>query len=210
MRDMKDREWRAQIQADLVALRRRLAANDREWRAQIQAELIALGKRLAAVEAVLGGLPPTALRQRRNRLRGKAPFGWQRDDASGGFVAVPKQQAVIRRMRRLKDRGLSLREIATALQGAGVAISHVTVKNVLDAAARGPAAGELIEGRHVYVPDPAARRPEAAPRGRPMGEPVAPGRLAAPPHDPGQDGANPLPTPARQQRRAPDRREDGP
>jgi hypothetical protein len=95
-------------------------------------------------------------------------------DASGGFVVVPKQQAVIRRMRRLKDRGLSLREIATAMQGAGVAISHVTVKNVLDAAASGPAAGELIEGCHVDASDLTTRHPEAVPRGRPMGKPAAP------------------------------------
>ena len=209
---MKDREWLAQIQADLVALRRRLAANDREWRTQIQAELTALGKRLTAIEAVLGGLPPAALRQRQDRLKGKAPFGWRRDDASGGLVAVPKQQAVIRRMRRLKDRGLSLREIAAAMQGAGVAISHVTVKNVLDAAARSPAAAELIEGRHVYVSDLTTRHPEAVPRGRPMGKPAAPAWLAAPAraHDPGQDSANPLPALARRQRRAPDRRGDRP
>ena len=105
-------------------------------------------------------------------------------------------------MRRLKDRGLSLREIATAMQGAGVAISHVTVKNVLDAAARSPAAAELIEGRHVYVSDLTTRHPEAVPRGRPMGKPAAPAWLAAPAraHDPGQDSANPLPALARRQR----------
>jgi len=37
-------------------------------------------------------------------------------------------------MRRMQSRGLSLREIAAAMKAAGVPISHMSVKNVLDAA----------------------------------------------------------------------------
>ena len=182
---------------------------DREWRAQLEAELVALRRRLAVVEAVLAELRPAAAPQSRSRPKGQAPFGWRHDE-TGGLIAVPEQQAAIRQMRRMKGRGLSLREIAAAMRSAGIKISHMTVKNVLDATARDRAAGELIEGRHVYVHDLATRHPEAATRGRSIGKPAAPAWLAAPAraHDPGQDGANPLPTPARRQRRAPDRRED--
>jgi hypothetical protein len=70
------------------------------------------------------------------------------------LIAVPQQQAAIRQMRRMKDRGLSLR-------GAGIKISHMTVKNTLDAAASGPNAGELIEG-----PPRLSPRSGHAPRGR--------------------------------------------
>jgi hypothetical protein len=80
------------------------------------------------------------------------------------LIAVPEQQAAIRQMRRMKDRGLSLREIAAAMRSAGIKISHMTVRNVL--ASNGPTTGELIEGHHVYVPDRATRHPEAAPRDR--------------------------------------------
>ena len=67
------------------------------------------------------------------------------------MIAVPAQQAEIRQMRRMKDRGLSLREIATAMRSAGTKISHMTVKNAL--ASSGPTTGELIDARHVYVHD---------------------------------------------------------
>jgi hypothetical protein len=81
-------------------------------------------------------------------------------------------------MRRMKDRGLSLREIAAAMRSAGIKISHMTVKNAL--AASGPTTGELIEGRHVYVHDRATRHPEAAPGDPHIDEPAASDRLAAP------------------------------
>jgi hypothetical protein len=73
------------------------------------------------------------------------------------LIAVPEQQVAIRQMRRMQSRGLSLREIAAAMKAAGVPISHMSVKNVLDAASAGAAAG-LIEGRHVYVQDVPPRR----------------------------------------------------
>jgi hypothetical protein len=141
---------------------------DREWRVQMEAELVTLRRRLAAVEAVLAELRPAAAPQSRSRPKGQAPFGWRRDEA-GGLVAVPEQQVAIRQMRRMKDRGLSLREIAAAMRGAGIKISHMTVKNALAATSSGPTAGELLEGRHVYVHDLAARHPEAAPRDRHIG-----------------------------------------
>jgi hypothetical protein len=134
---------------------------DREWRVQMEAELVALRRRLAAVEAVLAELRPAAAPQSRSRPKGQAPFGWRHDE-TGGLVAVPEQQAAIRQMHRMKDRGLLLREIAAAMRGAGIKISHMTVKNALDAASSDPTTGELIEGRHVYVHDLATHL-EAAP-----------------------------------------------
>jgi hypothetical protein len=92
---------------------------DREWRVQMEAELVALRRRIAAVEAVLAELRPTAAPQSRSRPKGQAPFGWRHDEA-GGLIAVPEQQAAIRQMRRMKDRGLSLREIAAAMRSAGI------------------------------------------------------------------------------------------
>src|SRR5215472_9568502 len=129
---------------------------DREWRAQMEAELVALRRRLAVVEAVLAELRPTAAPQSRSRPKGQAPFGWRRDE-TGGLVAVPEQQVAIRQMRRMKDRGLSLREIAAAMRSAGIKISHMTVKNVL--ASSGPTTGELFDARHVYVHDRTTRHP---------------------------------------------------
>jgi len=152
---------------------------DREWRVQLEAELVALRRRLAAVEAVLAELRPAGAPQSRSRPKGQAPFGWRRGEA-GELVAVPQQQAAIRQMRRMKDRGLSLREIAAAMRSAGIKISHMTVKNVLAAALSGPTAGELIEGRHVYVHDLATRHPEAASGGQHIDEPAASDRLATP------------------------------
>ena len=124
---------------------------DREWRVQMEAELVALRRRLAAVEAVLAELRPAGAPQSRSRPKGQAPFGWRHDE-TGGLIAVPEQQAAIRQIRRMKDRGLSLREIAAAMRGAGIKISHMTVRKVLAAASSGPTTGELIEGGHVYVP----------------------------------------------------------
>ena len=150
---------------------------DREWRVQMEAELVALRRRLAAVEAVLAELRPAGAPQSRSRPKGQAPFGWRRGEA-GELVAVPQQQAAIRQMRRMKDRGLSLREIAAAMRSAGIKISHMTVRNVL--ASNGPTTGELIEGRHVYVHDLATRHPEAASGGQHIDEPAASDRLATP------------------------------
>jgi hypothetical protein len=141
---------------------------DREWRVQMEAELVALRRRVAAVEAALAKLLPATPTRRQTRPTGNAPFGWRRDE-TGRLLAVPEQQTAIRQIQRMKERGLSLREIAAAMKAAGVSISHVAVKNVLSAASGGPAA-QLIEGSHVYpVVDPAgteARREPESPRSR--------------------------------------------
>jgi hypothetical protein len=49
-------------------------------------------------------------------------------------VPIPEQQAAIRRMRKLRDQGLTLRAIADTMKAAGVSISHAGVKNALAAA----------------------------------------------------------------------------
>jgi hypothetical protein len=46
-------------------------------------------------------------------------------------VAIPEQQAAIRRIGRLKAQGLALRTIAETMRDAGVQISHVAVRSVL-------------------------------------------------------------------------------
>jgi hypothetical protein len=48
-------------------------------------------------------------RQRGHYLGCTPPFGW-RVGAAGELVPVPEQQAAIKRMRRLKDQGLALRD----------------------------------------------------------------------------------------------------
>jgi putative DNA-invertase from lambdoid prophage Rac len=80
-------------------------------------------------ERVLGS---KADQKKRGRfLGGTAPFGW-RVVADGALVEVPEQQATIRKIRQLRQDGLSLRAIAGRIGGA---VSHVTVKSILFAAA---------------------------------------------------------------------------
>jgi putative DNA-invertase from lambdoid prophage Rac len=74
-------------------------------------------------------------RQRGRYLGGTPPFGW-RVGETGELVPVAEQQAAIRRMRKLKDRGLALRAIADTMTASGVQISHVGVKKALAAASR--------------------------------------------------------------------------
>ena len=69
-------------------------------------------------------------RQRGRYLGGTPPFGW-RVGEDGALVAIPEQQAAIRRIRRLKAQGLALRTIAETMRDAGVSISHVAVRSVL-------------------------------------------------------------------------------
>ena len=73
-------------------------------------------------------------RQRGRYLGGTPPFGW-RVGEDGALVAIPEQQAAIRRIRRLKAQGLALRTIAETMQAAGVQISHVAVRSVLKTSA---------------------------------------------------------------------------
>jgi hypothetical protein len=58
----------------------------------MEAELVALRRRLAAVEAALADRLPAAAPKRRPRAKSQAPFGW-RCDETGEFTAVPEQQA---------------------------------------------------------------------------------------------------------------------
>jgi putative DNA-invertase from lambdoid prophage Rac len=61
---------------------------------------------------------------------GVPPFGWSYN-ASKRLVPIPEQQAAIKRMKRLRAKGASLRVIAETLTADGVKISHVGVKNAL-------------------------------------------------------------------------------
>ena len=74
-------------------------------------------------------------RQRGRYLGGAVPWGYRVGDA-GELVAIPEQQAAIRRMRKLRDQGLALRTIAEKMKASGVSISHAGVKNALAAADR--------------------------------------------------------------------------
>jgi DNA invertase Pin-like site-specific DNA recombinase len=79
-------------------------------------------------------------RTRERYLGGTRPFGW-RIGEGGLLVALPTEQAVIRRMERLRKQGLSLRAIAAAMQEGGVQISHMGVKHALAAATRARGGG---------------------------------------------------------------------
>ena len=69
-------------------------------------------------------------RSRGRYLGGVIPFGWTKGDG-GELVEVPEQQRAIRRMRKLRDEGLSLRKIAAALARDGVKLNHVGVQRAL-------------------------------------------------------------------------------
>jgi putative DNA-invertase from lambdoid prophage Rac len=69
--------------------------------------------------------------QRGRFLGGKVPFGYRVAD-DGALVPVPEQQKAIERMRRLRAKGVSLMVIAADLTKAGIPISHMGVKKVLN------------------------------------------------------------------------------
>jgi len=69
-------------------------------------------------------------RQRQRYLGGKVPFGWKVGD-DGELVEVPEQQAAIKRARKLRAKGLSLRAIAADLGKKGMRISHEGVKRIV-------------------------------------------------------------------------------
>ena len=77
--------------------------------------------------------------RRRNRfLGGRLPFGWtvRRDseDAPGGdLVEFPKEQAAIKKMRKMHSEKISLRAISEAMKAAGFNLSHQGVAEVLKA-----------------------------------------------------------------------------
>jgi len=78
-------------------------------------------------------------RKRRRYLGGKLPWGYRLGD-TGELVPIPEQQVALRRMRELRDQGLSLRAIADRMKAAGFSISHAGVKNALAAAERNASA----------------------------------------------------------------------
>jgi DNA invertase Pin-like site-specific DNA recombinase len=69
-------------------------------------------------------------RQRGRYLGGIVPFGWRIGNA-GELVAVPEQRAALKRMRKLRKEGASLRTIADKMKASGVSITHQGVKNAL-------------------------------------------------------------------------------
>ena len=77
-------------------------------------------------------------RQRGRYLGGTPPFGWRVGEA-GELVPVPEQQRAIKRMRKMRAKGLALRVIADKMTASGVSISHVGVKKALPAADRASA-----------------------------------------------------------------------
>jgi DNA invertase Pin-like site-specific DNA recombinase len=72
-------------------------------------------------------------RERGRFLGGTAPFGY-RKGRNGELVEVPKQQAAIARMQAMRAEGASLRAISEALKASGFKLSHVGVRNALEAA----------------------------------------------------------------------------
>ena len=71
-------------------------------------------------------------RQRNRYLGGKPPFGWS-VGADGALVQDPEQQQALGQMQELRAQGLSLRGVAERMVAAGVSVSHVGVKNALQA-----------------------------------------------------------------------------
>jgi len=77
-------------------------------------------------------------RQRGRYLGGKQPFGWTVEN--GELVAVPVQQAAIKRMRQLQAEGLSLRAISARLAAEdNITITHAGIAKILAAQERRPA-----------------------------------------------------------------------
>ena len=69
-------------------------------------------------------------RRRKRYLGGIVPFGW-RVGEDGELVAVPAQQAAIKKAKALRAKGKSLRAIAAALAAQGVRLSHEGVKRIV-------------------------------------------------------------------------------
>ena len=69
-------------------------------------------------------------RRRHRYLGGKVPFGWRVGD-DGDLIEVPEQQAAIKRARKMKEKGMSLRAISVALGNRGVRLSHEGVKRIV-------------------------------------------------------------------------------
>jgi putative DNA-invertase from lambdoid prophage Rac len=70
-------------------------------------------------------------RDRGRYLGGTTPFGYRLGEA-GELIEDPDQQKAIKRMRRLRSSGKSLRTIAADMKERGFAISHVGVKKLTE------------------------------------------------------------------------------
>lgn len=127
---------------------------------------------------------------------GQVPYGWRsvgrRRDAK--LVGVPAEQAVIRRMRRMRRRGRTLRQLADRLNADGVPAKggsrwrHTSVRSVLQSATHRVAAKRRrsVHGWRVRDAKKCSSRGVEAkwsrvatprPRGRPQLRPGVPGRV---------------------------------
>jgi len=71
-------------------------------------------------------------RARGRYLGGIVPFGWRLGNA-GELMELPEQQRAIRRMKELREAGMSLRAIANEMAGGGYRLSHEGVKKIIGA-----------------------------------------------------------------------------
>ena len=75
-------------------------------------------------------------RQRGRYLGGKVPFGWKLTE-DGQLIAIPEQQAAIRKMVKLRGQGLSFRLIGEQIAAeTGHKLTHVGVRGILADAER--------------------------------------------------------------------------
>jgi hypothetical protein len=82
--------------------------------------------------AVMSGMVRHVKKDQRGRgryLGGSTPFGYRLGDG-GELIEDPAQQAAIKRMRKLRREGHSLRIIAERMAKHGVQISHVAVQRI--------------------------------------------------------------------------------
>jgi DNA invertase Pin-like site-specific DNA recombinase len=93
-----------------------------ETRRMYEFERDRIGKRIRATKR--------AQKARGEYLGGIPPFGWTYN-AGGKKVAVPEQQAVLRRIRKLAAEGLSPYKISADLAAHGTRLSHTTVRKIL-------------------------------------------------------------------------------
>jgi putative DNA-invertase from lambdoid prophage Rac len=77
-----------------------------------------------------------AKKARSNHISGPAPFGWRLvgEKKTSHLEPDADQQAIIGRMRTLRQQGLSLRAVAAALKAEGVRVTHEGVRKALSAA----------------------------------------------------------------------------
>jgi DNA invertase Pin-like site-specific DNA recombinase len=82
-----------------------------------------------------------AAKRRAGERTGEVPFGWRLDDA-GRLIEDAAEQNVLSKIMACRAAGMSLREIAAILTGAGIATKkggaswkHTTIKSILERAA---------------------------------------------------------------------------